>query len=152
MEHRLQRLLETLMGDGNTLVGPMFIHDMPLPGLLKKIRLLARCKIGNNPQFLSELERILKRIQTLREERNLLIHGDWKFEELDSLRIIVRDFKMKYDEGAWQEFSETELTEKKLTDLNRRLEGLGNEVDYMVRRLNEVSAGLKTCNSSPADN
>ena len=147
MEHRLQGLLEKLMGDSNTLVGPMFIHEIPLAGLLKKIRLLSRCKIQNNSKILSDLERIIKKISALREERNLLIHGEWKIEDLESLRITVCDFKIKYNEGAIQEFTEVEFTEKKLRDLNRRLEGLGNEVDYLIRRLTEIPAGLETCKS-----
>jgi hypothetical protein len=146
MEHRLQGLLETLMGDGNSLVGPLLIHNMPLAGLLKKISVLAHCRIGENSQLLLDLERAIKKINDLREERNLLIHGDWKIENSGSSRIIVRDFKMKYEQGAWQEFSETIFSEKKLTDLNRRLEGLGNEVDYIVRRLEEIPAIVKTCN------
>lgn len=147
MEHRLQGLLEKLIGDSNTLVGPMFIHDIPLSGLLKKIRLLARCRIQNNSKFFSDLDRILKKIGTLREQRNLLIHGDWKIEELESFRITVRDFKLKYDEDTWQEFSEIEFTEKKLRDLSRRLEGLGNEVDYLAHKLDDISTNLKTCNT-----
>jgi hypothetical protein len=147
MEHRLQGLLEMLIGDGNNIIGPMFIHDIPLGGLLKKINMLAHCRFQDNSLFLSELQRILKKIEELRDERNLLIHGDWKIEDLDSLKITVRDFKMKYDPGAWQEFSETELTEKKLTAINRRLEGLGGEVEYFVRRLNENREGLKICKS-----
>ena len=135
MEHRLQGLLEKLTGDNNALIGSMFIHDIPLAGLLKKIRLLARCRMQNNPEFLTELERILKKIGTLREERNLLIHGDWKLEDLESFRITVRDYKIKYEKDTWHEFSEIEFTEKKLRDLNRRLEGLGNNVDYLIQKL-----------------
>ncbi|MBN2590081.1 MAG: hypothetical protein JXA96_09475 [Sedimentisphaerales bacterium] len=151
MEHRLQGLLEKLMGDSNTLVGPMFIHDIPLAGLLKKIRFLARCRLKNDSNFFSDLERILKNIGTLRQERNLLIHGDWKIEDLETFRITVRDFKLKYEEGTWQEFTEIEFTEKNLRDLNRRLEGLGNEVDFLVRRLNENSKDLKTCNTPTSE-
>jgi hypothetical protein len=150
MEHRLQGLLEMLIGDGNNIIGPMFIHDIPLGGLLKKISMLAHCRLQDGSGLLSDLERILERIEDLRNERNLLIHGDWKIEDMDTLKITVRDFRMKYEPGALQEFSETKLTEKKLTAINRRLEGLGNEVDYFVRRLNETRDGLKVCKSSPA--
>lgn len=144
----MQGLLETLIGDGSNIIGPMFIHDIPLAGLLKKINMLAHCRFQDGSGLLSDLERILRKIDDLRDERNLLIHGDWKIEDLDSLKITVRDFKMKYDPGAWQEFSQTELSEKKLTAINRRLEGLGGEVDYFVRRLNESHEDLKVCKSS----
>ena len=146
MEHRLQGLLEMLMGDGNTFVGPLFIHNMPLTSLLKKISILAHCRIRNDSQLLLDMDRALKRINELREKRNLLIHGEWNIENSGSSRIVVRDFKMKYDQGKWQEFSETEFTEKKLITLNRRLEGLGSEVDYIVRRLEEIPSTAKTCN------
>ncbi len=148
MEHRLQGLLEKLMGDSNNLLGPIFIHDIPLAGLLKKIRLLARCRSQKNPMFLYDMEQALKKIMTLREERNLLIHGDWKIDEMDSFGIKVRDFKMKYEDGTWQEYSEIELTEKKLTELNKQLDGLGIEVESLMNRLNEIPKDLKVCNPS----
>lgn len=148
MEHRLQGLLEKLMGDNNTLLGPIFIHDIPLAGLLKKIRLLARCRSRKHPMFLFDMEQALKKIVTLREERNLLIHGEWKIEEMDSSGIKVRDFKMKYEDGTWQEYSEIEFTEKKLTNLQKQLEGIGIEVESLISRLNEIHADTKTCNPS----
>jgi hypothetical protein len=46
MEHRLQTLLETLMGDGNTLVGPLLIHEVPFAGLIKKNR--PACSLQNS--------------------------------------------------------------------------------------------------------
>ena len=147
MEHRLQGLLEKLMGDSNTLVGPMFIHDIPLAGLLKKIRLLARCRSRNNPKFIFDLEQILKKIATLREERNLLIHGEWKIDDMNKFGITVLDFKMKYEDGAWQEYSEIKFSEKKLVDLNKQLEGIANEVDSLINRLDELPKDFKACNT-----
>ena len=147
MEHRLQGLLEKIMGESNSLVGPMFIHDIPLAALLKKIRFLAKCRIHNNPELFAELDSILKKIGTLREERNLLIHGDWKIEESDTFRITVRDFKLKYDQGTWHEFSEIEFSEKKLRDLNKRLEGLCNDLESIDKRLTNSPINLKPCNS-----
>ena len=147
MEHRLQGLLETLMGNGSSLIGPLLIHNMPLVSLIKKISVLARCRVQDDSQLLLDIERIVKRINDLREERNLLIHGDWKIENSGSLNIVVRDFKMRYDKGTWQEFSETIFTEKKLTALNRRLEGLSSQVDFIVRRLEETPATIKTYDS-----
>lgn len=146
MEHRLQGLLESLMGNGNSLVGPLFIHNMSLAVLLKKISVLVNCRIRDDSQLLLNVERTIKRLNDLREERNLLIHGDWKIKDSGSSRIIVRDFKMKYVEGVWQEFTDISFTEKKLNTLNRKLEGLGSEVDYIVRRLEEIPAVVKTCN------
>ncbi len=146
MEHRLQGLLEKLIGDNNTLLGPIFIHDIPLAGLLKKIRLLARCRSRKHPMFLFDLEQILKKIVTLREERNLLIHGEWIIQEMNSSGITVRDFKMKYEDGTWQEYTEIEFTEKKLVNLNKQLEGIANEVDSLISRLNEIPKDIKACN------
>ena len=145
MEHRLQGLLKSLMGNGNSLVGPLFIHNMSLAVLLKKISVLANCQIRDDSQLLLNVERTIKRLNDLREERNLLIHGDWKIKNTSPCRITVRDFKMKYDQGKWQEFTDISFTEKKLTTLNRKLEGLGSEVDYIVRRLEEIPAASKIC-------
>ena len=145
IEHRLQGLLETLIGNGNSLVGPLFIHNMPLVALLRKIQLLSRCKIQNHSELLSELEQTIKKIDALREERNLLIHGDWKIETTKSQSIKVRDFKMRYDNGKWEEFSETEFTETTLRTLIEQLDGLCNEVDYLVRKLSEIQFNKNTC-------
>ena len=140
IEHRLQSLLEILMGDSNTLVGPLFIHNMPLVALLKKISIVSRCKMQGDPQLLNELELTLKKINSLREERNLLIHGDWKIENNStSLTITVRDFKIRCEEGSWHDVMETSFTEKKLRSLNRRLTGFGQEIDFLIRRINEAN-------------
>jgi hypothetical protein len=146
MEHRLQGLLEILMGDGNILVGPLFIHNMNMVALLRKISIVSRCRIQDNTLLLTELERTIKKIDDLREERNLLIHGDWKIESTSSSPVTVRDFKMSYNGGIWQEFTETSFNEKKLTHLINRLNGLGNEVDYLVRKLNEQQAASNSIN------
>ena len=42
---------------------------------------------------------------------------------------------MKYDDGQWQELTETTFSEKRLTQLIRRLDGAGLEVEHLVRRL-----------------
>jgi hypothetical protein len=140
IEHRLQGLLEILMGDSNTLVGPLFIHNMSLAALLRKISIVSRCKLTENPQLHKELEVALKKINSFREERNLLIHGDWNIENNNtSLNIKVRDFKISCENGTWHDFTETSFTEKKLQSLNRRLNGLSQEIDFLIRRINETN-------------
>ncbi len=37
-----------------------------------------------------------------------------------------------YEEGDWQEFTETALTEKKVTHLVRRLKGLAHDVEHLI--------------------
>ena len=148
IEHRLQSLLEILMGDSNTLVGPLFIHNMPLMALLKKISIVSRCKMRSDPQLLNELELALKKINSFREIRNLLIHGDWSIKnDGSSLSIKVRDFKISCEEGSWHDFTETSFTEKKLQSLNRRLTGLGQEIDFLIRRINETDILADVTNS-----
>ena len=64
--------------------------------------------------------------------------SEWEINaECKSCPILVRDFKIKYDEGQWQELTETRFTEKKLTQLIRRLDGAGLEVEHLARRLAE---------------
>ena len=148
LEHRLQRLLEILMGEDDILMGPLFIHDLNLPALLRKIRIVAYYRIQRNEPLLDDLERTVKRINTIREERNLLIHGDWQVEDIDSFPIKVRDFKMTYEAGAWQEFTETAFTEKKLAHLIRRLKGLAHEVEHLVRKFSDPQIMSSTTNAS----
>jgi hypothetical protein len=138
LEHRLQALLKMLMGEDNALVGPFFIHDLNLFVLLRKVGLIARYQLEDDEALLRDLEHTLRRINAMRDLRNLLVHGEWEINT-DSKRcpILVRDFKIKYDEGQWQELSETRFTEKKLTQLIRRLDGAGLEVEHLVRRLAE---------------
>jgi len=135
LEHRLQQLLEMLMGQGNNLIGPLFIHNLSLVTLLRKLRIVARYKVHKNSRFLYDLDRTVKAIDAIREERNLLIHGDWQIEEAETFPVKVRDFRMRYDQGNGQEFTETALTEKKVTRLVRRLKGLGNDVDHLIEEL-----------------
>ena len=73
-----------------------------------------------------------------RDLRNLLVHGEWHIDEdCKACPVTVRDFKMKYGDGQWQELTETTFNEKRLTQLIRRLEGAGLEVEHLVRRLQD---------------
>jgi hypothetical protein len=42
LEHQLQGLLETLLGENSRLIGPFFIHELNLAVLLRKIKHVAR--------------------------------------------------------------------------------------------------------------
>lgn len=148
LEHRLQGLLEILIGEDNILVGPLFIHNLTLAALLRKIRIVAQCKIQENKPLLQDLELTIKRIDTIREVRNLLIHGDWHIADTGSFPITVRDFKMRYENGTWQEFTETSFTEKKLAGLIRRLKELAHEVEHLLHRLNGLQIAPNTINES----
>lgn len=135
LEHRLQQLLELLMEENNFLIGPLFIHNLSLAALLRKIRIVAQYKIREDNPLLQDLKRVLKAVNSIREKRNLLIHGEWQIKETDSFPVKVRDFRMRYVEGDYQEYTETALTEKKVTHLVRRLKGLTNDIDYLTRAL-----------------
>ena len=146
LEHRLQRLLKILMRKDNVLIGPLFIHELSLVTLLRKIRIVALFRIPENEPALKKLEGVIKRINTTRAERNLLMHGDWQIEHPYSFPIKVRDFKIKYEKGKWKEFTESKLTEKKLTQLLRRLKGLVQEVEYLVRILSDMQIDVDAAN------
>lgn len=148
LEHRLQQLLEILTGDDNVLIGPLFIHNLNLASVLRKIRIVACCRVCDNKPLLQDLEGTIKRINTIRGERNLLIHGDWQIENTDSFPIKVRDFKMRCEAGTWQEFTETAFTEKKVTHLIRRLKGLVNEVDHLIHEFGKPQIVPNTANES----
>lgn len=146
LEHRLQRLLKILMRKDNVLIGPLFIHELSLAMLLRKIKIVALCRVAENKPLLNNLERVIKRVNATREERNLLMHGDWEIEDARSFPIKVRDFKIRYAHGTWQEFTETKLTEKKLNQLLRSLKGLVREVEHLVRVLNDMQIASDTVN------
>jgi hypothetical protein len=133
LEHRLQQLLELFMAEDDFLIGPLFIHNLSLAALLRKIRIVAQYRLREDNPLSGELLRALKAIDALREDRNLLIHGDWQIKDTESFPVKVRDFKMRYEEGDWQEYKETSLTEKKVTRLLRRLKGLANDMNYLIR-------------------
>jgi hypothetical protein len=136
LEHRLQSLLKILIGMDNDIVGPFLIHELNLFTLMRKIRLIARYQLRDDPQFLDDLERALKRIDTTRDLRNLLIHGDWQIDEdCVSCPVRVRDFKVKVEDGQWQELTETTFNEKKLNHLARRLRADGLLIEHWIRRL-----------------
>ena len=138
LEHRLQSLLKILIGENNTLIGPFFIHELNLFVLLRKVGQIARYQLRDDEALLSDLERTLKRINAMRDLRNLLVHGEWHIDEdCKACPVTVRDFKMKYGEGQWQELTETTFNEKQLTHLIRRLEGAGLDVEHLVRRLQD---------------
>ena len=138
LEHRLQSLLKILIGENNTLIGPFFIHELNLFVLLRKVGQIARYQLQDDETLLADLERTLKHINAMRDLRNLLVHGEWHIDEdCKACPVTVRDFKMKYGDGQWQELTETTFNEKRLTQLIRRLEGAGLEVEHLVRRLQD---------------
>jgi hypothetical protein len=138
LEHRLQSLLKMLLWESGPLIGPFFIHELSLSVLLRKIQHIARYRLQEDAALLEELERVIRRVDATRDLRNLLVHGEWEFEE-DSATcpVRVRDFKMRYEDGQWQELNETTFNEKSLTQLVRRLQGMGNEVQYLVSKLQQ---------------
>jgi len=148
LEHRLQKLLKILMRKDNVLIAPLFIHELSLAMLLRKIRIVALCRIPENKPMIKKLERVLKRVNTTRAERNLLMHGDWQIEDTHYFPIKVRDFKIRYEKGTWQEFTETKLTEKKLTQLLRRLKGLVLEVEHLAHVLNDMQIDIDAVNQT----
>jgi hypothetical protein len=121
------------MAEDDFLIGPLFIHNLSLAALLRKIRIVAQYRLREDNPLSGELLRALKAIDALREDRNLLIHGDWQIKDTESFPVKVRDFKMRYEEGDWQEYKETSLTEKKVTRLLRRLKGLANDMNHLIR-------------------
>ena len=139
LEHQLQSLLEMLLVEKCKLIGPFFIHELALSTLLRKIKHIARYRLQNDSPFLEELEHTLKRIDAMRDLRNLLIHGNWQIDEDCTVcPVRVRDYKMRFEEGQWQELTETTFNEKKLTHLTRRLQGMSNEVQHLTRHLQKV--------------
>ncbi len=139
LEHQLQSLLEMLLMEQSRLIAPFFIHELNLSVLLRKIKHIARFRMQNDGSFLEELEGVLKRVEATRDLRNLLIHGHWQInEDCEGCPVRVRDFKMRYEEGPWQELTETTLNEKRLTHLTRRLEGMSLDVQHLTHRLQQV--------------
>lgn len=139
LEHQLQSLLELLLGENSRMIGPFLIHELNLSALLRKIKHIARYKLQGNGSLLEQLEGTLKRIEATRDLRNLLIHGNWQIDEGSATcPVRVRDFKMKYEDGQWQELTETTFNEKKLTHLTRRLQGVSHDVQHLSYRLRQA--------------
>jgi len=136
LEHQLQSLLEILLGENSRLIGPFFIHELNLSVLLRKIKHVARFRIQSDAALLDELERVLKQVEATRDIRNLLVHGRWQIEEdCAACPVRVQDFKMKYEDGQWQQLTETTFNEKKLTVMVRRLQAMSNDITHITRRL-----------------
>jgi hypothetical protein len=147
LEHRLQSLLKILVGRDNDIIGPFFIHDLNLYVLMRKVRLIAGFRLRDQPELLMDLDRTLKRIDTTRDLRNLLVHGDWQIDDTcTTCPVRVRDFKMKHEDGEWQEMAETTFNEKKLNHLTRRLHADALEIDHLIHRL---SNGQQPLEKSP---
>ncbi len=139
LEHELQSLLELLIAENSQVIGPFLIHELNLSVLLRKIKHIARYKLQNDAALLDLLERTLKRIEATRDLRNLLIHGNWQIrEDCSTCPVHVRDFKMRYEDGQWQDLTETTFNEKKLTHLTRRLQGMSHDVQHLSYKLRQA--------------
>ncbi len=139
LEHQLQALLELLVAEKNQVIGPFLIHELNLAVLLRKIKHIARYKLQSDVSLLGLLEDTLKRIEATRDLRNLLIHGNWQIDEnCSTCPVRVRDFKMRYEDGQWQDLAETTFNEKKLTHLTRRLQGMSRDVQHLSHKLRQA--------------
>jgi len=136
LEHQLQSLLDLLLAQDNQLIGPFLIHELNLAVLLRKIKHVGRYRLQNNPRLLTDLEQALKRIEAIRDLRNLLMHGNWQIhEDCPACPVKVRDFKMKFEGGQWQETTETTFNEKKLDQLIARLQGMSNDIQRLMEQI-----------------
>ena len=145
LEHRLQSLLRIMVGQENELIGPFFIHELNLFALLRKVRLMGRMQLKDDPALLGDLERAIKRIDATRDMRNLLVHGHWQIHaDCASCPVRVQDFKMRFDDGQLQPLTETTFNEKKLTHLNRRLAGISQDIEHIVGQLKNRSNGSQS--------
>jgi hypothetical protein len=136
LEHRLQALLKNLMREDCPLLGPFFIHELNLAVLLRKTKHVARYRLQDDPGLLKDLEQMLKKIESMRDLRNLLIHGCWTIDlDCTACPVKVRDFKMKQEAGQWQDLTETTFTERKLTNLVQRLREIAEDVDRLTVQL-----------------
>jgi len=139
LEHQLQTLLELLIAENSQVVGPFLIHELNLAVLLRKIKHIARFKLQSDGSLLEQLEGTIKRIEAMRDMRNLLIHGNWQIDEnCTACPVRVRDFKMRYEEGQWQDLVETTFNEKKLTHLTRRLQGVSHDVQHLSYQIRQA--------------
>jgi len=138
LEHQLQSLLKSLLREDCPLLGPFFIHELNLAVLLRKIKHIARYRLGDDEPLLREFEQTVKRIDAMRDLRNLLVHGYWQVDEsCNACPVRVRDFKMKREGGQWQDLTETTFTERKLAHLVERLREIGAVVDGLIGRLHD---------------
>jgi hypothetical protein len=136
LEHQLQSLLDLLLAGNNQLIGPFLIHELNLSVLLRKIKHVGRYRLQDDGSLLTDLEQALKRIEAIRDLRNLLMHGNWQInEDCPTCPVRVRDFKMKFEGGQWQETTETTFNEKKLSQLVFRLQGMSDDVQQVIQRL-----------------
>ncbi|HSV99796.1 MAG TPA: hypothetical protein VLI39_06470 [Sedimentisphaerales bacterium] len=134
LEHQLQSLLDLLLAGDNQLIGPFLIHELNLAVLLRKIKHVGRYRLQDNRRLLADLEQALRRIEAIRDLRNLLMHGNWQInEDCPACPVKVRDFKMKFEGGQWQETTETTFNEKKLDQLVTRLQGMSNDVQRVTQ-------------------
>lgn len=138
LEHQLQSMLDLLLAGSNQLIGPFLIHELNLSVLLRKIKHVGRYRLQGDSLLLRDLEQALKRIEAIRDLRNLLMHGNWQInEDCPTCPVKVRDFKMKFEGGQWQETTETTFNEKKLSQLVSRLQGMSDDVQNVIQRLHQ---------------
>jgi len=139
LEHQLQSLLDLLLAGNNQLIGPFLIHELNLAVLLRKIKQVARFQLQNDQSLLSDLEQAIKRVEAIRDLRNLLIHGNWQINEnCPTCPVTVRDFKMRFEAGRWQDQAETTFNEQKLIHLVNRLHGMSRDVQQVIQRLHSA--------------
>lgn len=93
LEHNIGLMLDYLMG--GVLTKPLLIDRLPFSQKIDRCKKGAQYRFIEKPERLDEAKALLKRVDAIRERRNLFIHGQWVI--LDELlpKVGVHTFKLR---------------------------------------------------------
>lgn len=146
MEYHLGEILTKFITDSFVVSGILFEKNV----LAKNIELLK--KINQYKGFETErLDKMLKEINSIRDDRNLFIHGLWgnPYPEDDDIACIVSSFKLETihakenDEKRWSRGKHRRVTLSELKKTTTKIDWIISEQENLLKLIEEEGAELR---------
>ena len=133
MEADVRTLISGVAFRGDSVVASAFIDNSQLAENLTVLRKLSRQNCDKEDQF----REIIKIIESIREKRNLFIHGIWQpgnFGELNGFAKVT-DLKTKYERG---DKNRTWIHSKTIEFNIQDFQGILDKVKLAIKKIDEL--------------
>jgi hypothetical protein len=136
VEYSLEHLLGVLTDEeGNMWIKPFFIDDLMVGRVLGKIEQTAKFRLHDNQSLFNELKDTIKKIRTIQQKRNNIVHGDWVIDPTGRFTTKLRNYRLRFEDGCWQYIDDKVMTPTKLKNLSNKSKELVTDLDKITLKI-----------------
>ena len=120
----------------NIWIQPFFIDNTMTSKVRDKVRNVAELRLEDNKPLRDKLGGILSAVETVTNERNKILHGQWRIDKSGRSLTKLWNFKLKKkkikgDAYYWEHLHETAITPTKVKQLIRESQKLANSLETL---------------------